>query len=176
MILFVDSIVVNEIPPLRAIWAPIGEQVCVPIIAAHKVRVLTAVLSIKSGDCLVHISERYRQANFQEVPRLIRTHWRGWNIVLFLDRHPAQWALASRRLARDLGIQLRWLPTACPELNVVDQFWRHTTDDALTNEPTPVLDVAAQRLAQHILGMSPRERRLQAGILSDTFWLANILA
>ncbi len=176
MVLFIDSIVVNEIPPLRAIWAPIGEQACVPIIAAHEVRILTAVLNIQSGDCLVHLTARYRQANFQEVLHLIRAHWRGWHIVLFLDRHPAQWALASRHLASHLGIQLRWLPTACPELNVVDHLWRHTTDDALANEPTPILDVAAQRLAQPILDMSPRQRRQQAGILSDTFWLANILA
>ena len=175
MILFVDSIVVNEIPPLRAVWAPIGQQARIPIIAAHDVRVLTSVLNIQSGDCVLHISERYRQADFQTVLRLMRTHWRGWHIVLFLDKHSAQWAKASRRLARQLGIQLRWLPTACPELNVVDQLWRRVTDEALANEPTPTLVATAQRLADHILGMSPGERRRQAGILSDTFWLRRVL-
>ena len=176
VILFIDSIVLNEIPPLRAAWAPIGQQAHVPIIAAHDVRVLTGVLNIRSGDCLLHTSARYRQADAQSLLRKIRAHWRGWQIVLFLDRHPAQRARATRRLAHQLHIQLRWLPTACPELNVMDQLWRHVTDDVLANEPTPNLDTTATRAVQHILAMSPQARRRQAGILSDSFWLADVLA
>jgi hypothetical protein len=170
VVLRVDSIVVNEVPPLRAVWAPIGEQACVPIIAAHEVRVLTCALNIRSGDCVVHPSDRYRQENFQAVLRLIRAHWRGWRIVLFLDQHGAQWAKARRHLA----IQLHWLPKACPELNVVDQLWRRVTDDVLANEPTPTLAVTAQRLIEHLRDLSPQQRRRQAGILSNRFWLAGI--
>ena len=165
----------NEIPPLRAAWAPIGEQAQVPIIAAHEIRVLTGVLNIQSGDCVLHSSARYRQADAQLILREIPAHWRGWPIILFLDRHPAQRARATRRLARQLHIQLRWLPTACPELNVMDHLWRHITDDVLANEPTPDLDTTVQRAVQHILAMSPQKRRRQAGILSDTFWLADVL-
>lgn len=165
----------NEIPPLRAAWAPIGEQAQVPIVAAHDTRVLTGVLNIKSGGCVLQVSTKYRQADAQAVLHQIRTHWRGWRIVLFLDRHPAQWARATRRLARQLNIQLRWLPTACPELNVMDHLWRHVTEDVLANEPTPNLDTTAQRAVQHIRAMSPQARRRQAGILSDSFWLAKVL-
>jgi transposase len=175
VILFIDSIVLNEIPPLRAAWAPIGEQAQVPTSAAHDTRVLTGVLNIKSGDCVLHVSTKYRQADAQAVLRQIRAHWRGWRIVLFLDRHPAQWARATRHLARHVNIQLRWLPTACPELNVMDHLWRHVTDDVIANEPTPSLDTTAQRAVQHIRTMSPQARRRQAGILSDSFWLANVL-
>jgi hypothetical protein len=147
----------------------------VPIIAAHDIRVLTGVLNIQSGDCLWHLSARYRQADAQMVLREIRAHWRGWQIILFLDRHPAQRARATRRLARQLQIQLRWLPTACPELNVMDHLWRHVTDDVLANEPTPGLDATAKRAVQHIMALPPQDRRRQAGILSDTFWLADVL-
>lgn len=174
VVVFVDSIVVNEVPPLRAVWAPIGQQACVPIIAAHQVRVLTCGLNIRSGDCVIHSSDRYRQENFQAVLRRIRAHWRGWHIVLFLDKHGAQWAKASRRLARQLAIQLRWLPKACPELNVVDQLWRRVTDDVLANEPTPTLAIIVQHLVEHLRTMSPYLRRRQAGILSDRFWLAGL--
>ncbi len=175
VILFIDSIVLNEIPPLRAAWAPIGEQAQVPIIAAHAIRVLTGVLNVQSGDCLLQISARYRQADAQLMLQAIRSHWRGWQIILFLDRHPAQRARATRRLARQLHIQVRWLPTACPELNVMDQLWRHITDEVLANEPTPDLDTTAQRAVHHIFAMSPQDRRRQAGILSDTSWLADVL-
>ena len=175
VILFIDSIILNEIPPLRAAWAPVGEQAQVPIIAAHATRVLTGVLNIRSGDCVLHVSAKYRQADAQTVLRQIRVHWRGWRIVLFLDKHPAQWARTTRRLARRLNIQLRWLPVACPELNVMDHLWRHVTDDVLVNEPTPNLDATARRLVQHIQALLPQARRRQAGILSLSFWLTNVL-
>ncbi|HOQ98580.1 MAG TPA: transposase [Anaerolineae bacterium] len=175
MLLFIDQKTVNEVPPLRAMWAPIGTQARVPIVAAHDVRVLNCVLSIQSGDAVLHLSERYRSADFQAILHLVRSHWRGWHIVLFLDKHPAQWAVASRQLARQLGIQLWWLPAASPELNVVDQLWRRVIDKALANEPTPTLQATVERLMQHIRDMRPQERRRQAGILSDSFWLAKLL-
>jgi hypothetical protein len=175
VVLFLDSIVINEVPPLRSVWTPIGQQARIPIIAAHRVKVLTGVLNIRSGDCLVEASDQYRQQNFQTVLRKVRAHWRGWQIVLFLDKHSAQTARASRCLARRLAIQLRWLPKACPELNVVDQLWRRVTDDVLANEPTPTLEATVQRLTEHLQAMPPNRRRRQAGILSETFWLAAIL-
>jgi hypothetical protein len=78
-------------------------------------------------------------------------------------------------LADELGIQLRWLPTASPELNVVDQLWRRVIDAVLANEPTPTLEATVERLAQYIREMPAQERRRQAGILSDSFWLARLL-
>jgi transposase len=71
----------------------------------------------------------------------MRAHWRGWHIVLFVDKHSAHTAGLSRQLARDLGIQLRWLPTACPELNPLDHLCRHLKKDIIANQPTPDLDV-----------------------------------
>lgn len=126
-------------------WAPVGEQAAVPIVAAHDIRVLTGVLNIKSGHWLCAVSDQFKQADFQSTLRLIRAHWRGWRIVLFLDRHPAHRAGRSSQLACQLGIQLRWLPTACPELNPVDHLWRQVTREILANEPTPRLDETIQR-------------------------------
>lgn len=175
MILFIDSRIFNEIPPLRAMWAPVGQQARVPIVAARDTRVLTGVLNIKSGTWVSEISDKYRQANFQQVLRRIRAHWRGWKIVLFLDRHPAQRANHSRQLADQLGIQLRWLPTACPELNVVDHLWRHVTQDVLANEATPCLDATVQRAEQYMVSLNPKQRLRKAGVLSESFWLADLV-
>lgn len=175
MIVFVDSRIFNEIPPLRAMWAPVGQQARVPIVAARKNQVLTGILNIKSGTWLGEISNQYRQGNFQDVLRRIRAHWRGWHIVLFLDRHPAQRAKRSRQLAKRLDIQLRWLPTACPELNVVDHLWRHVTQEVLANEPTPCLEQTVQRAEHHLASLSPKERLNKAGVFSNSFWLADVI-
>ena len=175
MILFLDSTIFSEIPPLRAMWAPIGEQARVPIIGSHAKRFLTGVLNIQSGDYLDYASPQFRQANFQQVLHLIRSHWRGWQIVLFLDRNKAHTTLASRHLARQLGIQLRWLPTACPELNVLDCLWRHLKDDIVANQPTPDVDATIECACRYMADLSPRERLQKAGVFAQDFWLADVL-
>lgn len=106
-------------------WAPIGQQARVPITGSHDRRFLTGVINIQTGDYIDYVSTQFHQEQFQEVLRQIRAHWRGWRIVLFLDRNKPHRADASRKLARDLHIQLRWLPKACSELNVMDHLWRH---------------------------------------------------
>ncbi len=65
--LFLDSTIFSEMPPLRAMWAPIGEPVRVPIIGSQAKRFLTGVLNIQTGDYLDYASTEFRQANFQVV-------------------------------------------------------------------------------------------------------------
>lgn len=175
MILFLDSTIFSEIPPLRAMWAPMGEQARVPIIGSHGKRFLTGVLNIQTGDYLDYASEQFRQADFQKVLRLIRAHWRGWRIVLFLDRNKPHRTAASRRLARRLGIQLRWLPTACPELNVLDCLWRHLKDDVIANRPLPDLDAVIYYARTEVAALSRDERLQKAGVYAQNFWLADLL-
>ncbi|HET7090601.1 MAG TPA: transposase [Anaerolineae bacterium] len=175
VILFLDSTIFNEIPPLRAMWAPIGEQARVPISGTHRKCFLTGVLNIQTGDYLDYASAHFRQANFQEVLHRMRSHWRGWHIVLFLDRNSPHRTPASRRLARQLGIQLRWLPKACPELNVLDCLWRHLKDDVIANLPTPDLDAVLKCARDYLANLSPQERLEKAGVFAPDFWLADLL-
>jgi transposase len=156
-------------------WAPIGAQAHVPIIGWHAKRVLTGILNIQTGDYLDYASTQFRQADFQEVLRLMRSHWRGWRIVLFLDRNKPHRTLASRRLARQLGIQLRWLPTACPELNVLDCLWKHLKDDILANQPTPDVDAMIAYAGSYLADLSPHQRLQKAGVFAPHFWLADLL-
>jgi transposase len=175
VILFLDSTIFSEVPPLRAIWAPIGQQARVPILGTHDRRFLTGVMSIKTGDYIDSTSAEFHQEHFQELLRRIRRHWRGWQIVLFLDRNSPHRTPASRQLARDLGIQLRWLPKACSELNVMDTLWRKVKDNVAANEPTPNVDETVCHAQSYVHSLSPTERLQKAGILSKEFWLADVL-
>jgi hypothetical protein len=173
--LFIDSTIFNEVPPLRAMWAPIGKQAEVPILGQHGAKcILTGVLNIQTGSYFQYSSEAYNQDTFQLILQLIRCRWRGWHIVLFLDKISAQRAKRSRQLAKDLGIQLRWLPTACPELNPVDHLWRHLKKDVLANEPLPDLKTTLKYACAYLDDLSPRERLRKAGILSEHFWLQDV--
>lgn len=132
------------------------------------------MLNIQTGSYFQYSSEAYNQDTFQLILNLIRRCWCGWHIVLFLDKISAQRAKRSWRLAKDLGIHLRWLPTACPELNPVDHLWRHLKNDVLANEPLPDLEATLKHACSYLNQLSPYERLRKAGILSGHFWLQDV--
>lgn len=174
MILFMDSTIIREIPPLYHAWARIGEQAVVPIVGAHAKRVLTGAISILSGTHLSMVTRTFGQAEFQDLLRRIRSRWRGWRIVLFLDRNSAHTSAASRQLAAELAIELRWLPTACPELNVMDTLWRNVKAETIANEPCPDVDESVQAVVDHLEQLRPYDRLQKAGAMSPTSWIASI--
>lgn len=156
-------------------WTPIGEQAEVPILGQHHAkRILTGVLNIQTGAYFQYASEVYHQDTFQFMLKCIRGRWRGWQIVLFLDKISAQWAHRSQGLAKQLGIQLRWLPTACPALNPVNHLWRHLKNDILANEPLPDLETTLHYACTYLEDLSPQERLRKAGVLSGRFWLQDV--
>lgn len=166
-----DETILCETPPLYSCYGHIGQQVGVPISGAHPRRIVHGVLNIHSGEVLLLITEEWDQQTHQCFLRMIRSHWRGWRIVLFEDRGAPHTAEESRLLAKQLGIQIRLLPRATPELNAMDQLWRHVKKDALADRPTLSIDQSADAACQYILGLSPKERLRKAGVLSGNFWL-----
>jgi len=167
-----DETFITETPPLTSCYCRIGEQRCIPITGNRGKRVLHGVLNIRSGAVLLEITEKWTQFTHQTFLQSIRAHWRGWHIVLFEDRGSPHTAHASRALAADLGIQIRWLPRATPELNAMDHLWRHTKRDGLANWQTSSIAQSARTACQYILDLRPRERLRKAGVLSGNFWLA----
>jgi hypothetical protein len=92
--------------------------------------------------------------------------------VLFLDRGSPHTAKGSLRLAKELGIELHWLPVACPELNPVEGIWRHLKGKALANRPTLWMEELMEHACGYIQSLSPAERLWKAGVLSGNLWLA----
>jgi len=170
--LMLDETIITETPPLTYCYSRIGQQCCVPISGSHAHRIVHGVINVWSGEVLLLISTVWDQFTHQAFLQLIRTHWRGWRIVLFEDRGSPHTAAASVALAEALQMQIRWLPRATAELNAMDQLWRHSKPDALANRATCSIDQSAMQLCEQIYVMSPRERLRQAGVLSGNFWLA----
>jgi transposase len=171
VILFSDATILTETPPLRACWAKVGEQAEVPITGNRAKRVVYGAMNIGTGGLLLDEAATWDQRTFQAHLRHLRSRWRGWNIVLFVDRGSPHRARLSRALAAELGVELRFLPTACPELNPLENLWREVKGYILANEPTPDLDVSLRRALGHLEEMRPRQRLRTAGVLSGTFWL-----
>jgi transposase len=169
-----DETIVTETPPLYARYGPVGAQAEVPISGSRAKRILHGAINIRSGDVTLLATAEWDAETHQAFLRQIRSHWRGWHIVLFEDRGPAHTAAESRALVRELGIEVRWLPRATPELNAMDHLWKHVKANVLANQPTRSMDQSAEAASQYILGLSRRERLRKAGILSGRFWLAKL--
>jgi hypothetical protein len=171
VILFSDATILTETPPLRACWAKAGQQAEVPITGNRDKRVVYGALNVGTGGIVLDEAARWDQETFQAHLRHLRSHWRGWNLVLFLDRGSPHKARRSRELAAEPGIELRFLPTACPELNPLEGLWREVKGRVLSDEPTPDLSVSLKRAFDHLGAMTGRRRLQTAGVLSGNFWL-----
>ena len=167
-----DETIISETPPLAYGYSRIGQQQSVAITGSHAHRIVHGVINIWSGDVLLLITNVWDQITHQFFLTLIRNHWRGWHIVLFEDRGSPHTAADSQDWARDLDMQIRWLPRATSELNAMDQLWRQTKPNALANRATRPIDDSAMQLCDLIHDLTPQERLRKAGVLSGRFWLA----
>ena len=165
-----DETIVTSNPPLRAKWTPQGTQATVPIIGDHKRHILYGTISLRGG-LLIHDTPKFNQEEVQSHLRMMRSLWRGWNMVLFLDRASSHTAEESVCLAHDLGIALRWLPVACPKLNPMDHLWRHIKGDVLSNSPSKSLDESVCQVYEYLQDIGSTGWMRKAGLFSETFWL-----
>jgi transposase len=166
-----DETIITETPPLYSCYGWLGEQVCIPITGNRAKRILHGVINVWSGEVLLLITEEWVQETHQAFLTMIRSHWRGWNIVLFEDRGSPHTAEASLAVAKELNIELRWLPKATPELNAMDHLWRHVKGRALADRATRSIDDSADGACWYLLAMSRHERLRKAGVFSGNFWL-----
>jgi transposase len=157
------------IPPLRAAWAQVAQQTQVPILGSHKKRILHGALNHRTGAILLRSSLKRSQEEFQSFLRLVRSKWGGWPIILFLDKNSAHRAHRSRALADELDIELRWLPTACPELTPLEGLWRVAKNVVLANEATLYLDASLPRACEYTMSLRPKERLQKTGVPSGSF-------
>jgi transposase len=171
VVLMLDETIITETPPLYSCYCRVGQQACVPITGNRRKRILHGVINVTSGAVVLLITQEWNQDTHQAFLLMLRAYWHGWHIILFEDRGTPHTAEESRELATDLGIDVRLLPRATPELNAMDHLWRHMKRRALANRMTRSIDESADAACQYILGLSRRERLRQAGILSGNFWL-----
>lgn len=166
-----DETIITETPPLYSCYGHIGEQVRVPITGNRAKRIPHGAINVRSGDVALLITEEWVNETHQTFLAMVRSHWRGWNIVLFEDRASQHKSPESLAYAEELGIEVRLLPKATPELNAMDHLWRHTKKQAVGNRPTISIGESALAACQYIIDLSARERLRKAGVLAGDFWL-----
>lgn len=122
--LMLDEVIICQTPPLYSCYCRIGEQCRVPVTGDRQKRILHGVMKARSGDVLLLITKVWDELTHQYFLRMIRARWRGWQLILFEDRGTPHTAEESREYAAWLGIEVRLLPRATPELNATAHLWR----------------------------------------------------
>jgi transposase len=168
-----DEVIITETPPLYCCYGRIGQQVCVPITGNRSKRIVHGALNITTGELLLLITDAWDEVTHQYFLEMIHRHWRGWQIILFEDRGTPHTAEESLALAAELGLQVRLLPRACPELNAMDHLFRFVKGRGVANQPTHSIDASAMVACRSLYALSRRERLTKAGVLSGNFWLTS---
>jgi len=129
-----DETIITETPPLYCCYGRISQQVRVPITGNRSKRVLYGAINVRSGDVLLLITEEWVNETHQAFLSMIRSHWRGWNIVLFEDRAFQHTSPDSRGWAEHLGM----IPignSGSPALSMKSADFRPgTTENSLEKE------------------------------------------
>lgn len=170
--LMLDEIIITETPPLYHGYSRVGEQRSIPITGSRAKPIVHGALNIYTGDLALLITHHWDQYSHRAFLKMVRSQWRGWAIVLIQDRGAPHKAVASQAYAAQIGIEMRWLPRATPELNAMDHLWRHSKAVTLANCPIRSIDDSAMAFCEYMIALSPTERLCQAGALSEDFWLA----
>lgn len=172
-----DECFVRSPAPLRACWAKRGETVQVPKMEAGGCWTVFCAMNLATGAAELRTINRWTGLEFQDFLRQIRSRWRGWRIVLFLDRGSPHTCAESLFAAQDLGIELRWLPVACPELNPVEGLWGAMKGiECLANRPEPMTArEAADAGADWLCSLSPDQILQKSGARSPNFWLRDLV-
>lgn len=170
-----DETLLRQFPPLRAAWAPLGEQAQVPITGENARRVLFGTLNPRTSHRVVLQRPSMRQEDFQAFLRVLRARYPGRPLYLLLDKAGCHTAAKSQALAARLNIHLLWLPKQWSELNAMDHLWRALKQYISANRQYPSVDAQAQHAEDWVLGLSPRQALRKAGVLSHLFWLRSLM-
>jgi transposase len=74
-------------------------------------------------------------------------------------------------VAKNLKIELVWLPKQCPELNAMDHLFKEVKADISANHQYRNVDEHAAMAEKYILQLTNQQALKKAGILSTNFWL-----
>jgi transposase len=175
-VLFTDWTLLRLFPPLRSAWAKAGEQASVPISGRNAKRVLFGTINPRTGHRVVLTRKQAGGIDARGFLLLVRRRYRGWRTIwLLIDRAPANVDRKTQVLARELGIELVWLPKQSPELNPMDQLWRELKRLMAANRQTDSIDELATYAQEWVLGLTPEQALKKSGVLSKNFWLRNLL-
>ena len=176
MLLCTDWTVLRLFPPLRAAWAPVGQQALVPITGANAKRVLFGAINLHTAHRVLLVRRHAGQRDVQAFLVELRRRYRGAGCIwLLADRAAGHTARSTLALAEQLHIRWLWLPKQAPELSPMDQLWRDLKRLVAANRQAGSIDALAAEAVHWVMALTPGQARRKASMASRNFWLRHVL-
>lgn len=140
---------IHRHPALTRMWAPVGEQPEVPAPGKNEKKVVYGGVDYKTGKLTYTLGDTKCGAAFLLFLMALLTAYAGQKIRLVCDNgrfHTTKVVQAWLAAHRD-QIEIYWLPSYCPSLNLIERLWGHLKRTVLANVLYATLDdlVAAFR-------------------------------
>jgi transposase len=131
-----ESVVIHD-AIARKVWAPMNLRPICVVTGSHQRTVLFGALSL-DGRQLFRQYASFNEDSFLDF--LKKIHGKFRKLYLFLDRAGQHYRSAKvlRYLQNNRAtLRARWLPTGCPEFNVIEECWRQIDNDLLASRYYP---------------------------------------
>jgi hypothetical protein len=96
-------------------------------------------------------------------------------VALLQDEDSSHTAESSVALARIFDIEVIPLPKRAPQLNPMDTLWGQGKDIISANKQYATIEDQVDRFLRHLQSLTPQEALHTAGVLSEDFWLRDVL-
>ena len=167
-----DETTVRELPPLRASWSKVGQQAEVVITGKNPRKVLHGALNVETGEQVFVTRDRGRGEDviaFVEVLGAIRPLFP--KLLIWDNAAPHKPKLVQAALA-ERNITVVWLPFRSPELNPIEDLWRHLKLVVAANRVFENVTLLSEAAVTWLTTLGPVGRKRAAALLSTKFqWL-----
>lgn len=175
VLLFEDETILRLFPVARRAWSLPGEPAPIAITGNNAKRVLFGTINIRTGHRILMRYPNMKQAGFHAFLYKLRRCYPGRQVWLILDRGSLHTSARSQALAKELDMELIWLPKQCPELNGMDHFWRSVKANISANYQFAAIEKHVDHAEWYSLQLTNKGALRKAGVLSKNFWLKSIL-
>lgn len=134
-----DEVTLSLEPPLRACWMKRGQQKRLPAQAGVHAPPCRHIFGGYDWgqDTLTWTTARQKNTDrfIAFLEELMVHHYPQAYVILVLDNvsyHKSAAAMAAMSLF-EARLEVFWLPPYCPELNLIERFWRYLKDQACAN-------------------------------------------
>jgi transposase len=169
---FGDETTLREFPPLRACWAKQGHQREVLISGRNGRRVIHGALNVQTGELVEIVRERSRQDDCIALLEALGQVRPEVATLLIWDNAPPHHPKRVQQTAEQVRISIAWLPFRSPELNPLEDLWRHLKAEVAANRVYPTLDALAEHAVAYLATLSSTAVLACSALASSKFnWL-----
>lgn len=167
-----DETTVREFPPLRACWSRKGGQRLVEITGRNSRRVIHAAINVQTGQFVRVLRERHRQDDAIAFIQALGKQASVGPKLLIWDNAPPHHPKRVLQAAKDVGIEIAFLPFRSPELNPCEDLWRGLKGEVAANRTYASMEELGARALAWLDALSSDDVLRRSGLLSSKFhWL-----